>query len=450
MHRDAIDFGSDSIPKLFRKILLPTLLGMLCMSVMTTIDGVFVGRGIGSDALAAVNIFAPLWMIMTGTGLLFGIGCSVVASVHLSQGNEKAARINMTQTLAFGTLLTIAITFFVQIFDEETARFLGSSDRLLPYVLDYQKWLSYAFTALFLQSLGLLVIRLDGSPKYAMYTAAIPSIVNVVLDYVFLFVMHKGLAGISVATMIGCWTGGAMVIVYILFISKTMRLYRVKLSWKSFLLTCRNLWYQFRLGISAFLGEISTSMLMFTGNYIFMKYLGEDGVAAFSIACYIMPFIFMTGNAISQSAQPIISFNYGAGNRARVAEARKISLLTALGLGIVISAALAYGIHIVASLFLDSGSEAYRLAAEGVPLMALGYTFAIINVAAIGYYQSVERAVPATVYSLARGIVFLVPCFIVMPMIAGTPGIWLALPATEFLTFLLILAERLFRKSREC
>ena len=450
MHRDAIDFGSDSIPKLFRKILLPTLLGMLCMSVMTTIDGVFVGRGIGSDALAAVNIFAPFWMIMTGTGLLFGIGCSVVASVHLSQGNEKAARINMTQTLAFGTLLTIAITFFVQIFDEETARFLGSSDRLLPYVLDYQKWLSYAFTALFLQSLGLLVIRLDGSPKYAMYTAAIPSIVNVVLDYVFLFVMHKGLAGISVATMIGCWTGGAMVIVYILFISKTMRLYRVKLSWKSFLLTCRNLWYQFRLGISAFLGEISTSMLMFTGNYIFMKYLGEDGVAAFSIACYIMPFIFMTGNAISQSAQPIISFNYGAGNRARVAEARKISLLTALGLGIVISAALAYGIHIVASLFLDSGSEAYRLAAEGVPLMALGYTFAIINVAAIGYYQSVERAVPATVYSLARGIVFLVPCFIVMPMIAGTPGIWLALPATEFLTFLLILAERLFRKSREC
>ncbi len=450
MHRDAIDFGSDSIPKLFRKILLPTLLGMLCMSVMTTIDGIFVGHGIGSDALAAVNIFAPFWMIMTGTGLLFGIGCSVVASVHLSQGNEKAARINMTQTLAFGTLLTVAITVFVQIFDEETARFLGSSDRLLPYVLDYQKWLSYAFTALFLQSLGLLVIRLDGSPKYAMYTAAIPSVVNVVLDYVFLFVMHKGLAGISVATMIGCWTGGAMVLIYILFISKTMRLYRVKLSWKSFLLTCRNLWYQFRLGISAFLGEISTSMLMFTGNYIFMKYLGEDGVAAFSIACYIMPFIFMTGNAISQSAQPIISFNYGAGNRARVVEARRISLLTALGLGIVISAALAYGIHIVASLFLDSGSEAYRLAAEGVPLMALGYTFAIINVAAIGYYQSVERAVPATVYSLARGIVFLVPCFIVMPMIAGTPGIWLALPATEFLTFLLILAGRLFRKSREC
>ena len=93
MKRDAIDFGSDSIPGLFRKIFIPTLIGMACMAVMTTIDGAFVGHGVGSDALAAVNIFAPFWMIMTGLGMLFGIGCSVVSSVHLSQGNEKAAQI---------------------------------------------------------------------------------------------------------------------------------------------------------------------------------------------------------------------------------------------------------------------------------------------------------------------------------------------------------------------
>lgn len=318
MKRDAIDFGSDSIPGLFRKIFIPTLIVMACMAVMTTIDGVFVGHGVGSDALAAVNIFAPFWMIMTGLGMLFGIGCSVVSSVHLSQGNEKAARINMTQTLIFGVLVTVALTILVQSHSTKSACLLGSSDRLLPYVLDYQKWLSYAFCALFLQSVGLLIIRLDGSPKYASAAAAIPSIVNVVLDYVFLFILDKGLEGVAVATSIGCWTGGLMVLFYILFLSKTMRLYPLKMSWKSLSLSLRNLWYQFRLGLSAFLGEISISMLIFVGNYVFMKYLGEDGVAAFSIACYIMPFIFMTGNAISQSAQPIISFNHGAGNRNRV------------------------------------------------------------------------------------------------------------------------------------
>jgi Na+-driven multidrug efflux pump len=446
MKRDAIDFGSDSIPKLFRKIFIPTIIGMACMAVMTTIDGVFVGHGIGSDALAAVNIFAPFWMIMTGLGLLFGIGCSVVASIHLSQGNEKAARINMTQTLLFGILLTGALTLIVHTHSTGTAYLLGSSDRLLPYVLDYQKWLAFAFCALFLQSVGLLIIRLDGSPKYASAAAALPSVINVVLDYVFLFVLHKGLEGIAIATMIGCWTGGLMVIFYILFLSKTMRLYPLKLSWKSLCLSARNLWYQFRLGISAFLGEISVSMLMFTGNYVFMKYLGEDGVAAFSIACYIMPFIFMTGNAISQSAQPIISFNYGTGSHSRVAQARRVSLLTALGLGIIISLALAFGIKYVAALFLSKDVPAYSIAAGGVPLMAVGFTLSIINVAAIGYYQSVERALPATIFSLSRGVVFLVPCFILLPLAFGVPGIWLALPAAEALTLALIACYRFLGK----
>ena len=448
MKRDAINFGSDRIPGLFRKIFIPTLIGMVSMALMTTIDGVFVGLGVGSDALAAVNIFVPFWMMVTGLGQMFGIGCSVVASIHLSQNNEKAARINMTQTLIFGVLVTLALTALVTTHSTGTARFLGSSDRLLPYVLDYQKWLAYAFSALFLQSVGLLIIRLDGSPNYASAAAAMPSIVNVVLDYVFLFIFDKGLEGVAIATAIGSWTGGLMVLFYIVFMSKTMRLYPLKMSWKSLFLSLRNLWCQFRLGLSAFLGEISISMLMFVGNYVFMRYLREDGVAAFSIACYIMPFIFMTGNAISQSAQPIISFNHGAGKRSRVCEARKVSLLTALELGIVISLSIAFGISYVASLFLSKDVPAYSIAAHGVPLMAFGYTLAIVNVAAIGYFQSVERALPATLFSLCRGVIFLVPCFLLLPHFAGVNGIWLALPATEALTFLFIAAFRMVSRKR--
>ncbi len=253
MQRDAIDFGSDSIPKLFSKMLLPTLLGMLCISVMTVIDGVFIGHGVGSDALAAVNIFSPFWLLMTATGLMLGIGCSVVSSIHLSQDNVKAAQINLTQTLIFGTALTLSITILVSVFSTQTAYLLGSSDRLLPYVLDYQRWLALAFCAMFLQSVGLLIIRLDGSPTYAMLTSSLPAIINIILDYVFLFVLHKGLEGVAIATFIGLWTGGAMVLFYILFLSKSMKLYRLKWSLKSLMLFARNIWYQFKLGFSAFL-----------------------------------------------------------------------------------------------------------------------------------------------------------------------------------------------------
>ena len=97
--KDSIDFGSMDIPKLFRKLLIPTVLGMVFSAVFVITDGIFVGRGIGSDALAAVNITAPLFLISTGVGLMFGVGASVVASIHLSQGKVKVARINVTQAV---------------------------------------------------------------------------------------------------------------------------------------------------------------------------------------------------------------------------------------------------------------------------------------------------------------------------------------------------------------
>ncbi len=442
MKRDAINLGSDRIPNLFTKIFLPTLVGMVCASIMTTIDGVFVGHGVGSDALAAVNIFAPFWLLMNGIGLLFGIGCSVVASIHISQDNLKAACINVTQTVIYGVMFTSLICVAISVFSVPTARLLGASDRLLPYVLDYQGWLAYALPAIFLESVGLLVIRLDCSPKYAMYTSAIPAVVNVVLDYVFLFVLHKGLEGVAIATLIGCWTGGIMVLVYMFFFSKAIRFYRLKMSLKSFRLSLRNLGYQFRLGISAFLGEASIAVLMFVGNYVFMDYLGEDGVAAFSIACYVLPFIFMTGNAISQSAQPIISYNHGAGDNARVLEARRISIATACFMGLLLSLAMFFGAKYVAALFLDTSEHAYRLAVDGIPLMSFGFTFFVLNIAAIGYLQSVEKARPATIYALARGLVFLMPCFFLVPKLLGVPGIWLAFAVSEMLTSALILLTR--------
>ena len=100
--KDSIDFGSMEIPKLFRKLLIPTVLGMVFSAVFVITDGIFVGQGIGSDALAAVNITAPLFLISTGIGLMFGVGASVVASIHLSQGKLKAARINVTQVVGSG------------------------------------------------------------------------------------------------------------------------------------------------------------------------------------------------------------------------------------------------------------------------------------------------------------------------------------------------------------
>ena len=439
MKRDQIDFRNAKIPALFRSIFLPTLLGMVCMSVMTMIDGAFVGHGVGSDGLAAVNIFCPLWLIMSGIGLMFGIGCSVVSSIHLSQNNLKAAHINVTQAFMAGTI-ALMVWLVTETFSETVAKALGASDRLLPYVLDYQRWLSRSFPAIFLQSVGLMVIRLDGSPKYAMFCSSLPSIVNVVLDYVFLFIFHQGLAGVAIATAIGCWTGGIMVIVYILFLRQTIRLYKIKASLTSLKLTVRNLNYQMRLGFSAMLGDLFIAVLMFVGNYVFLKYLKEDGVAAYSVACYIFPFIFMTGNAIAQSAQPIISFNYGAGSKERVKEALTVALKVGLVSGMLVVLCTDFFIDFVVGIFVEAESNAAHIAKEGIPWLSICFIPYILNVVLIGYHQSIENAKQSTIYAFLRGFVLMIPCFLILPPLIGETGMWLAMPLSELISLLLIVS----------
>ena len=332
--KDSIDFGSMDISTLFRKLLVPTVLGMVFSAIFVITDGIFVGKGIGSDALAAVNITAPLFMIATGIGLMFGVGGSVVASIYLSQGKRKAANINITQALVFSTFIVLVMSALCFCFVGPLGCLLGSSDRLLPLVIEYMIWYLPFLVFYELLSTGMFFIRLDGSPNYAMMCNAIAAIFNIIFDYIFIFEFGWGMMGAAFATSLGTVVGGLMTVIYLTRFSRNIHLHRIKLSLKSLMLTLRNGGYMIKLGTSAFISEASIACMMFLGNYVFIHHLGEDGVAAFSIACYFFPIIFMVYNAIAQSAQPIISYNFGAGQPDRVRKALHLAIRTALICGI--------------------------------------------------------------------------------------------------------------------
>ena len=137
MKRDAIDFENGRVSTLFRRILIPTLLGSLAISAVTAIDGIFIGHGVGADGVAAVNIVVPIYQIMAGLGLMIGAGCSVVSSIHVGRHKLKAACLNVTQALVGSSLICLLITVAIMIWPTETARLLGSSETLLPLVRDY-------------------------------------------------------------------------------------------------------------------------------------------------------------------------------------------------------------------------------------------------------------------------------------------------------------------------
>lgn len=448
MQRDSIDLGTIRIPRLFKIYFIPTLLGMLALCAVTATDGIFVGRGVGSDGLAAVNICISPTMVLMGISLMLGVGASVVSSIHMANYNIKAARLNITQALLIATMIIMLFLCITLVSPSTTGRILGSSESLMPLVIEYMPWIFVACLFQAWAAIGLFIVRLDGSPQYAMWCNVIPGLLNVILDYICIFPLHMGVKGAAIATCISCAVGGFMVIVYLGKFAETLRLIKIKLSRKSIALTMRNIGYQCKIGISALLGEATMGMLMLMGNLMFMKYMGDNGVGAFSIACYYCHFAFMIGNAIAQSAQPIISYNYGLGYKKRVVATEKLAILSAIGCGMIVTAAFIFFPKALTGLFLDGDNPSAQIAVKGFPLFSVAFIFFIFNLTAIGYFQSVEKVISSIVFALLRGLIFLVPAFLLMPEIFGNDGIWLALFVSESLTSLSIIIFYLRNKHK--
>lgn len=435
MNRDSLDFGNEKIGRLFRAMFFPTLIAMFFNSILNICDGMFVGHGVGSDALAAINIVAPMFLLTTGIGLMFGIGASVIASIRLAEDNVKAARIIMTQAYVAGAVIFGTIIVLTLIFTRPILYAAGCSAALEGLATDYLLWLLPGFFFFYLQCVGMMLVRLDGSPKYAMSVQIVAAVLNIFLDWLLVFPLDMGIAGASIATSFSCVVGGCMVLAYFIWFSDKLKFYRLKMSVKSLMLSLRNTGYMMKLGFATFVTEFALGVMIVTGNYMFMSLLGEDGVAAYSVGCYLFPLIFSISNAVAQSAQPIVSFNYGAERPERVSQALRLSLATGAICGLMVSAFMWIGSRPMAAIFLATDSAAYGYAVHGLPLLGLCAIFFSLNIVMIGYCQSVEKAVRSTVYTLLRGIIFLVPAFIVLPDLAGVDGLWLAIPAAEVLTF---------------
>ncbi len=430
-----LDFAKMKVSELFRRIFLPTLMGMLAISAVTAVDGIFVGHGVGGNGIAAINISVPLLMLFTGIGLMVGAGSSVTASVLMSHGKPEEASRHVTQAISLVTIVTVVPTVVIMIFPDATLRLLGVSPTLLPMAREYLLWFAPGLTFQMWTAVGLFAIRLDGSPRYAMMCSVTTAVLNTVLDWLFIFPMGWGLTGAAVASTISIVVGGVMAL---WFLSRTAK--TVKVVWRRDALrgAVRNVAKQCGIGSSALLAEATMAMLMFMGNQVFMKYLGDDGVGAFGIACYYMPFVFMIGNAIAQSAQPIISYNYGLGTRQRVRSAEHLAAATAIGCGSVVTLLFVFCPKLLVGLFVDLQSVPAQIAVEGFPVYAAAFVAFVLNLTFVGYFQSIERIAPATVFAILRGLVFLVPSFLLLPCALQTVGVWLALAVSEILTLAVI------------
>lgn len=438
MSKNDMDFANAPVKRLFGKMFFPTIVGMVSLVVLNMTDGAFVGHGVGAVGLAAVNIVAPLFMVLTGIGLMFGIGSSVVVSLKLAREQYKMARINATQAVVAGMGMGVFFAALILAFMPQTCRIFGATDHLVPVACDYMFWIAMVLPLSILAQVGMFLVRIDGSPKFASFLNVLVTLVNIVLDWLLIFEFKMGVEGAAIATAVSYSVSAIGALVYMLWFSRVVSFCRLKISLRGFDNFLKNVFHQMKLGFSALLGELAMALLFIVGNYQFLNYLGEDGVAAFSVGCYCLPIAFMFGNAVVQSAQPIISFAYGVGNHAREREASALALRTALIIGVAGLLFMWLGAELVSTIFLDTTCKAWEICCEGLPFFSITFLFSCLNLAAIGYYQSVEQTNKSNSYTFLRGYLFMIPSFLVLPSLLGAPGLWLALPATELVTFIII------------
>lgn len=436
----ALDLGKTGVGRLFAEYYFPTLLSMSFSALLNVTDGIFVGRGVGSDALAAVNVAAPVFMLSTGVGLMLGSGISVVGAIHKSRGNLLQADNCMTIGLGATTFAGLLVAMLVLMLPRQLCYLFGGSDILLPYVSDYLTNLWLAMLTYGLMVAGMFAIRLDGSPRYAMMSNVIPAVLNIILDYVFIFPLGMGIAGAAIATSISGLVGAIIVLLYFSAFSGGMRFRRIG----TLMFKTGAVWPEIakmgKVGVPAFIGETAISFMLVVGNYMFISMLGEDGVAAYSVACYLMPLVFMFGNSVAQSAMPIVSYNHGCGQEDRVGQTFRLSVIVGVVTGIGVSAAVYALSAPLASCFLESSSNAYSLCVRGLPLFALGFLPFTLNLILIGYFQSIEESKRASIFMLLRGYVGLAALAFIIPNLLGEAGLWLTVPISECLTFALMLA----------
>lgn len=434
-----LDFRNEPVGRLFIKQLIPALLGMLAAALYVVVDGIFVGRGVGSDAIAAVNINNPLMTFVSGLGLMFGMGGGVMASFNLARGQKRAANRNLTQTVIVTTIVSTALTLVLCMFPRQFGYMLGADDRLIDGVSEYMFWYALCFPFMVMMTVLPFFIRLS-NPKVPMWSLTIGAILNVILDYTFIFIFGWGLFGAAIATGIGQAVGAIIMLYYIYRPDYAVKMMRPKYTWKAIKFTARAVPHMVNLGFSVFLGEITLSIMGVAGNYAFMNHMGADGVAAYSIVCYVFPVILMIFNATVQSAQPIVSYNSGCGFPTRSRRALNYALIFSALVSIAMSLTFCFGSEALTSLFIpDHANPAWRLAAEGLPWYAADFLFFGFNTIIIGYYMSLEELTRANLLTVVRGLLPALLFFLLPPM-AGENGLWAAVPAADMLTCSLILA----------
>lgn len=419
---------------------IPSIIAMVLTSLITIVDGFFIGNYVGKEGIAAVNLGLPILYVYLAIGIMFGVGGIAIAGMALGAQDIKKSNDVFNQTVVSTIIVSVLISLLVGAFFRSIISLVNMDAQVASCFYQYYSIMILAYPVMIVNSALGMFIRGEGKPQLFMMINILTVICNVVLDYLFIRWFHLGIKGIAWASLISLNIGLVCMVTFFLKRSDVYKFRKFEFSKIALRDTVLN-------GSSEFIGQMSMSIAMFAYNWVILKTAGVPGVAAFTIVGYVAYLFAMVIIGFGQGASPLISFSYGAGEFELSQTIRKKT-----NLFVFLAGAAAMIVMLIASdwysgIFVSSESVE-SLIHSGIGIFVVSFLFSGINTITSFYFTSIGKAKESALISSSRGLVVLLICIFALPSWFGMTGVWLVAPVTEAIT--IVLSFILIRQNENC
>lgn len=429
--------GKEKIGKLIRKFSIPCIISMLVNSLYNIVDQIFIGQGVGYLGNGATNVVFPLVMIGLAFSLMIGDGSSAYLSLKLGENKKEEAEKGVGNGFILSVILSILFCAITLIFLPQLLNMFGCTDNLRDYAIAYGKIIAIGFPFSMIGTALNSIIRADGSPKYSMFSMVAGAILNTILDPIFIFVLHKGVEGAAIATVI------SQILTFILNAMYLRKLKTIKITFASMKLKFNVCKKVLALGVSSFITQMSTVCVMAAENNLLAKYGmqskfgAEIPITVLGIVMKINQILNSIIIGIAVGSQPIIGYNYGAQKYDRVKQTLKIVLGSSLVISTIAFILFQTIPDRLISIFGQGDSNYMEFACLAFRTYLLLCIANGVQIPSGIFFQAIGKSTKSAILSLSRQIVILIPAMLILSSIFGVNGVLYAGPVADGLAFIL-------------
>lgn len=419
-----------SVFQLFFHYTSRSVLSMLGLSLYILADTYFIANGVGAMGIAALNIALPMYSFISGTGLMLGMGGATRYCILQGENRKEEASICFTHALLMGILIGLLITGMIVFFASDISVLLGADETVLPYAKSYLQTIGAFSWAFVINQIFVCFVRNDNQPSLAMAAMLTGSISNVILDYIFIFPLGMGMFGAALAT--GLAPLFSMMVLSIHYFKKQNRFHIIKSHFQAIL--CKNIT---ALGISSFITEASSGVIMAMFNFLILGIAGSLGVAAYGIIANLALVVVAIYTGVAQGIQPIVSLNCGLQKWEDNRKVLRLAIVAAFGVGLLLwCAGTLYAEGIVALFNKEQNVQLKEMAVAGILLYFPAFVIMGINIVSASYLGALSKALPSFIISIMRGLMAPVIFAPILAHFLQMNGIYLTILAVEAVTLI--------------